>query len=124
MRELKFRAWDSENKKMTKPSELEDMCLKASTIVGFVWDMSIPIMQYTGECDKDGREIYEGDIMDYMFEGDDPCPFEVVFMDGCFRKRYEKWNSDFSYPNLEYGKGIKTMKLKIIGNIHENPELL
>lgn len=112
MREIKFRAWDSIKLKMIVDfmAYSEDlMCNKLSN----PWiDECLNIMQYTGLKDKNGKEIYEGDI--------------VVIMDKLAKIYYE--NGGFrvdilSEPSLIYLTENRA-EIDIIGNIYENQELL
>lgn len=72
----------------------------------------IDIMQYTGLKDKNGKEIYEGDIVLWIDSKGNKRQNKVFFERGAFRLR----NTYFEL--LEYGI------LEVIGNIYENPELL
>ena len=63
--------------------------------------------------DVNGVTICLGDIVDYDFKGDPPCPFEVVFEENAFRKKYKDWGERHK-PRLEYGEEAKTMRLKIV----------
>lgn len=65
--------------------------------------------QYTGLKDSGGFPIYEGDICSY---GEGNPVREVVFEEACFC-----FNSISLYESLDYG-------LRVLGNIHQNPELL
>jgi hypothetical protein len=66
------------------------------------------LMQYTGLKDKNGKEIYEGDIVD------------VTKCDGIPHKLFEiKWDKGGFYPLTLY-----YLECQVIGNIYENPELL
>ncbi len=55
MRDIRFEAWDKDNKKMIKWDELQ-FCSN------FILAYDAGLRQYTGLKDKDGKEIYEGDI--------------------------------------------------------------
>ena len=72
------------------------------------------IGQYTGLHDKNGKEIYEGDLIKY---GSD-APLEVIYRESCFC-----YNQKSRYiSRLQIFDNIN--KIEVIGNIHENPELL
>lgn len=77
--------------------------------------------QYTGLKDKDGKEIYEGDIL-YCISRFDNANMVVIFEDGEFRMVLcEK------YKTYETGGGfyaIRCFEKEVIGNIYDNPELL
>lgn len=68
----------------------------------------------TSTKDINGVTIKLGDIVDYDFDGDDPCPFEVVFEDNAFRKKYPNWDDNLTKPMLEIGNEANRMRLKII----------
>lgn len=103
-REIKFRAWDDEQKKMWSGIPLNQ----------FFDEMSdLPIMQYTGLKDKNGVEIYEGDIVNSKIFGIS----EVRY----FQNSFVLWD-DGSYSRDH--KNYLGDNCEVIGNIYENPELL
>lgn len=117
MREIKFRAWDK---------NLREMFYDRDNVTVFSWPPEHhEIMQCTGLKDKNGKEIYEGDIYTVP-----PLPgnYQVFFYEGAFTggKLLEE-----SMP-LNWTPGRRTelnpdkfsAELEIIGNIHENPELM
>ena len=128
MKEIKFRAWDELNNKM-----------KYLILLGLHWECSdeltvygvsnkygnvshtAPVMQFTGLKDKNGKEIYEEDIVKCFISGinkervgvvkywECTAAFAVTAMNG------EAWHTiEFDLSNTP----------EIIGNIYENPELL
>jgi uncharacterized phage protein (TIGR01671 family) len=79
----------------------------------------IELMQFTGLIDKNGREIYEGDIVFSLDKA-----YEVEFYEGCFGIHIP--SPDRAYPHhycQAYGKAMAEDD-EVIGNIHETPELL
>ncbi len=112
MREIKFRIW--EGKRMLHNGGL---AIKGNTIL--VEDkgsrnLSIP-MQFTGRKDKNDKEIYEGDIIKESNISDGEHIRKVIFERGCFWTEGNDGNGSQLYIPL---------KIEVIGNVWENPELL
>ncbi len=126
MREIKFRAW--EDNKMwyqVRCGGMFDGIPTAPTV--WIEDQGwgnltgqphTKVMQYTGLTDKNGREIYEGDVVSIQkYIGGIFYPMNsgvVAFSDGSF---FVKAESSSYYAWLDY-------EVEVLGNIYENPELL
>ncbi len=123
MRKIKFRAWNTISHKMISHEEIigdfilyEELCrpLKRNTF-----------MQWTGLLDKNGTEIYEGDLV-YLENWNDHIPVhfgiavhetrEVSFDEGCFTlvEQNGTANCCISYMNNEFAE--------IVGNIYQNKD--
>ena len=127
-REIKFRSWDKVLKKMWWPRDFvqgEMGIFECDvTIVGDECEL----MQYTGLKDKNGKEIYEGDIVKiYMAQTNEWVNYQILFYKGVFGlgKSLEKTELYDFLQKLIYFSGNKEQcNFEVIGNIHQNPELL
>jgi uncharacterized phage protein (TIGR01671 family) len=131
MRQIKFRAWDKELKFMVDPSqyfiELDGSAwfnLGTENGGDRLLDQSskLELMQWTGLTDKNGTEIYEGDIV----ETDD---FSNGAYFGCPQPKMRQkviWNwSSRQSGYMFHGLGaFKKDCVEVIGNIHQHPSLL
>ena len=120
MREIKFRAWDKENKEMLDIKDLHwDDCTREfsirTTMYSDYFDVEdMILMQYTGLKDKNRKEIYEGDIVKSYY---------YIDTTNGEQERYHQKEVKFNEISCEYN--INAFEnLEVIGNIYENPELL
>ena len=167
-REIKFRAWDIESKKMYQVKQIEwnyDLCvgeepfmkgiyttvfadeiiingkaeyeqIEKDIIIKYDIENQIyPIMQYTGLKDKNGKEIYEGDIVRYLpydnlghlteFKIDKVVWGEMGDSDGySHSKHYEYIVGSDSLADIADSDYPEEAECEVIGNIYENPDLL
>jgi uncharacterized phage protein (TIGR01671 family) len=118
-REIKFRAWDIKDKFMMTFYDSEKQICHITPHR----HSNIEIMQYTGLTDKNGKEIYEGDIIEYIDKDNSICYLIKYNQDrfgfGYYSDNYKKW-----YPLSKTWVKERKNKLYYKGNIYENPELL
>lgn len=118
MREIKFRCWDVVLKYWLKP---DDMPTLMSDEVGEIWEFGgqddYIFCQWTGLKDKNGVEIYEGDILKHHRYG---VTFKVYFS-----VHSGGWCIERGYKNTTMNLcELCTPHIEVLGNIYENPELL
>lgn len=123
MRQIRFRAWDNETKEMIRENVVP---LSNSQILTYVDNklkrtfnskgalsmLPVVVMQFTGLKDKNGKRIYEGDIIEFK---------------PLIEKRNNTKRIIVSIPSIYFNLNINNVEEKnvaIIGNKFENPELL
>ena len=135
-REIKFRVWDIENKEMLNVQELDfeptfyggRIAIRPDQYNDYFDTEDMILMQYTGLDDKNGKEIYEGDIvlLDCYY-------YEEPAFDGEFKVIYDDINGMWLLVDLEnkdrgfaFGeiRSYYKAEIEVIGNIYDNPELL
>jgi uncharacterized phage protein (TIGR01671 family) len=125
MREIKFRLWDKTNKKIVYSKGdpfYDNLCLGLDGKIYSVGDSSgdggwcyeddhhVNPMQFTGEFDKNGVEIYEGDIVELGIPKKSPKKILRVTV---------KFNKGTFFPATLFKN-----HWKVIGDIYQNPELI
>ena len=144
--EIKFRAFDKARKEMfflpvidgenKNWLQIDKTGINVGTKNGLLSGNEFELMQFTGFKDFDEKEIYEGDILEYVsYMRDENKRKEIVgFDEKCggwyvhkqadtlsdvlFKQHSEEWQLKQNYkPSIKH-------KVRVIGNIYENPELL
>ena len=138
-RDVKFRFWDEDLKTYKYDYYLIDTIGDLHDEYGGSDRSEVIIEQYTGLEDKNGKEIYEGDIVRLDYEEtkirNKPDVCEGVFTE--YQERHEgifeiTFNKNWAafvliIPDtniVEESLGDAKYSVEVIGNIHENPELL
>lgn len=120
MKDIKFRVWDAELEVF-----IQSFCIDNSgdpflfcEETGVAEVLNVELMQYTGLKDKNGVEIYEGDIVEIYGTG--KCTVSITPQLGvCFTSIDDKFIVDCAHDVL-----MENDLGGIVGNIYENPELL
>jgi len=126
MKEIKFRAWDGINKSMIDSSYGDWISFNGVPYTYSVRKYGTPNieiekadgyipMQYTGLKDNNGVEIYEGDVIEHS---DAIWRAEVKWCES------GKWILNYTGMGREVLLSDRTDYIVVIGNIHQNPELL
>ncbi len=121
-KEIKFRAFIKEEKHM---EYLHDMMITLLDDINHYGVENSILMQFTGAKDKEGKEIYEGDIIKFSPQNQ----FGSIDKDKLGVVEWCEHNFAFAVyptPNIPNSDHylLRGMHMTIVGNIYENPELL
>lgn len=127
MRTIKFRVWDCDNESFSKidfsdlERTIEELDSFRSYFSGDYFVGENYLQQFTGLLDKNGKEIYEGDILKFQTFGFEPETFitSILFNKDSFKLKNGRNLFYFGQKDLS-----SIDDAVIIGNIHETPELL
>lgn len=135
MRELKFRMITQTTGKVLGYVDIYDLLRNGSDVLPDFEEAileGVKFEQYTGLKDKNGKEIYEGDIIRYLSWRKERIG-QVVFdfvddSEGYYVGKHYGWGirrDDWNFSLGDYSDdNMKCELIEVIGNIHENPELL
>lgn len=121
---IKFRAWDKEDKAYTANEYLVEIVPDGTDFdlvssVDFDDSTGLVIEQFTGLTDANGKEVYEGDIIKSNYKYAQPKVSLVIREDG---------NSYIVGEDMATGNEMLVSdhigEIEVIGNVHENSELL
>ena len=144
-REIKFRVWDKTTNTMFEDNKSTDITIEAyremvdinGILLDYESECEAVLMQYTGLKDKNGKEIYEGDILSGGNRFDE-CYGTPVIKIGNYDECKELFDEEGDFYELsctgvyfEFNNNTCTgidytciSNFEVIGNIYENPELL
>jgi len=124
-REIKFRAWDGKKIASELPAYLEPHDINET--INSMKNEGMTLMQYTGLKDKNGKEIYEGDVVnvfDWGIKSSDRIIGTGVVEWSNEQMGWEIYSKSEGYIVEDRFDLFCKATFEVIGNIYENPELI
>ena len=127
-REIELRVWDKKHKIMSKVGSIINLDYQDNSEFKYIttggngiieWEDAI-LIQFTGLLDKNGKKIFEGDIIQRIFQEKGYQICEVKFEEGTFGVE----DYDHAGTLVLWALRSRSHHFVIIGDIHNNPELL
>lgn len=123
MRENKFKVWDNQENEWLEAFHIDEdgrvLVDKGGGLSSYGelygGQERTTLVRYTGLKDKNGKDIFEGDLLDITSAGGDRGYVPVIFKDGSFGIDVDYWVNEF-YPLGTYDSGL----YEIVGNIYEH----
>jgi uncharacterized phage protein (TIGR01671 family) len=123
MRPIKFRAWDLDKKEMFNVGTYDFLNEVAAPLIAFNdYHYHTILMQFTGLLDKNGKEIYEGDIAELGTLPTKEEPKQEVNVAEVRFSKGQFWCSHYGFPVYSWACNDKCF-IEVIGNIYENSNL-
>jgi len=130
MREIKFRAWFQKGKAgsivVVEPSMEYNVTVQDGKYAFYDYELvqlieGIPLMQYTGLKDKNGVEVYEGDVLcSHYFDESD---YKTLTSEDLLVVQYDRGSYYAGDEDLWEAVNCISTNL-VVGNIYQNPELI
>lgn len=131
-REIKFRAWVKNEKRMTKAFNLSDYIIDHGFygFTDYAWPDDMILIQFTGLKDKNNKEIYEGDLLNVEHVNLKGTKKEYVDEEFTAQVLYHGYQGCFKYTDLDGSHeeslifNHRSSIFEVVGNIYENPDIL
>lgn len=136
MREIKFRVWDGKRMQYdvtagrfgvfyvnpgANGDGLDEKDSASLTPFNTKYADATPLLQYTGLRDADGKEIYEGDVLQWQWRGCSRLLTVYWALRTASFATEDVWDTD---PMHKHGSMPYEGHIRIVGNVYENPELV
>ena len=119
--EIKFRAWDKEKEQWHKWKPFyQDLDDSIEMTIG-AKDENLVYLQFTGLTDKNGKDIYEGDVVKYVYWNEGFNPVKKHYTNHTVEYMKVSGSDDMGTDMIGYNSEVSSGE--VIGNIYQNPEL-